>query len=126
IAHDNGIPLIVDNTFGMGGYIIRPISLGADIVGRSTRCGDICNHLPDICVVHSGTKWIGGHGTTIAGVVIDSGNIFFDRSVTRLTLTTMTGKFDWTRGKFLSFTSPSEGYHGLVSSETFGLIAFAV
>ncbi|KAG8220316.1 pyridoxal phosphate-dependent transferase [Butyriboletus roseoflavus] len=54
IAHDNGIPLIVDNTFGMGGYIIRPISLGADIV------------------VHSGTKWIGGHGTTIAGVVIDS------------------------------------------------------
>ncbi|KAH0835645.1 Cys/Met metabolism PLP-dependent enzyme-domain-containing protein [Lanmaoa asiatica] len=91
IAHDNGIPLIVDNTFGMGGYLIRPISLGADIV------------------LHSATKWIGGHGTTIAGVVIDS------------------GKFDWTRsGKFPSFTSPSEGYHGLVFSETFGSIAFAV
>ncbi|KAF8420001.1 Cys/Met metabolism PLP-dependent enzyme-domain-containing protein [Boletus edulis BED1] len=75
----------------MGGYLVRPISLGADIV------------------VHSATKWIGGHGTTIAGVVIDS------------------GKFDWTRsGKFPSFTSPSEGYHGLVFSETFGSIAFAV
>ncbi|KAF9221089.1 O-acetylhomoserine ami [Gyrodon lividus] len=91
VAHDNGIPLIVDNTFGMGGYLIRPISLGADIV------------------LHSATKWIGGHGTTIAGVVIDS------------------GKFDWTRsGKFPSFTSPSEGYHGLVFSDTFGATAFAV
>jgi len=91
VAHDNGIPLIVDNTFGMGGYLIRPISLGADIV------------------LHSATKWIGGHGTTIAGVVIDS------------------GKFDWARsGKFPSFTSPSEGYHGLIFSETFGSIAFAV
>ncbi|KAI6152949.1 Cys/Met metabolism PLP-dependent enzyme-domain-containing protein [Pisolithus thermaeus] len=91
VAHKYGIPLIVDNTFGMGGYLIRPISLGADIV------------------VHSATKWIGGHGTTIAGVVIDS------------------GKFDWTRsGKFPSFTEPSEGYHGLVFSETFGSSAFAV
>ncbi|KAN0078193.1 O-acetylhomoserine aminocarboxypropyltransferase [Tylopilus felleus] len=91
IAHDNGIPLIVDNTFGMGGYLLRPISLGADVV------------------VHSATKWIGGHGTTIAGVVVDS------------------GKFDWTRsGKFPSFTSPSEGYHGLIFSETFGSVAFAV
>ncbi|KAF8451918.1 Cys/Met metabolism PLP-dependent enzyme-domain-containing protein [Boletus edulis BED1] len=91
IAHDHGIPLIVDNTFGMGGYLVRPISLGADIV------------------VHSATKWIGGHGTTIAGVVIDS------------------GKFDWTRsGKFPSITSPSEYYHGLVFSETFGSITFAV
>ncbi|KIK19454.1 hypothetical protein PISMIDRAFT_30260 [Pisolithus microcarpus 441] len=91
VAHKHGIPLIVDNTFGMGGYLIRPISLGADIV------------------VHSATKWIGGHGTTIAGVVIDS------------------GKFDWTRsGKFPSFTEPSEGYHGLVFSETFGSSAFAV
>ncbi|KAG6373535.1 O-acetylhomoserine ami [Boletus reticuloceps] len=91
IAHDHGIPLIVDNTFGMVGYLVRPISLGADIV------------------VHSATKWIGGHGTTIAGVVIDS------------------GKFDWTRsGKFPSFTSPSESYHGLIFSETFGSIAFAV
>lgn len=90
IAHDHGIPLVVDNTFGMGGYLIRPISLGADIV------------------VHSATKWIGGHGTTIGGVVIDS------------------GKFDWTRGKFPSFTTPSEGYHGLIFSETFGSVAFAV
>ncbi|KAG8215773.1 Cys/Met metabolism PLP-dependent enzyme-domain-containing protein [Butyriboletus roseoflavus] len=91
VAHENGIPLIVDNTFGMGGYLIRPISMGADIV------------------LHSATKWIGGHGTTIAGVVIDS------------------GKFDWTRsGKFPSFTSPSEGYHGLKFSETFGSVAFAM
>ncbi|KIJ67219.1 hypothetical protein HYDPIDRAFT_25691 [Hydnomerulius pinastri MD-312] len=91
VAHENGIPLIVDNTFGMGGYLIRPISLGADIV------------------LHSATKWIGGHGTTIAGVVIDSGN------------------FDWARsGKFPSFTSPSEGYHGLIFSDTFGATAFAV
>jgi O-acetylhomoserine/O-acetylserine sulfhydrylase len=91
VAHDHGIPLIVDNTFGMGGYLVRPIDLGADIV------------------VHSATKWIGGHGTTIAGVVIDS------------------GKFDWTRsGKFPSFTSPSEGYHGMVFSETFGAVAFAI
>ncbi|KAG1824707.1 Cys/Met metabolism PLP-dependent enzyme-domain-containing protein [Suillus subaureus] len=91
VAHDHGIPLIVDNTFGMGGYLIKPIDLGADIV------------------LHSATKWIGGHGTTIAGVVIDS------------------GKFDWTRsGKFPSFTSPSEGYHGMVFSETFGAVAFAI
>ncbi|KAG0704105.1 Cys/Met metabolism PLP-dependent enzyme-domain-containing protein [Suillus ampliporus] len=91
VAHDHGIPLIVDNTFGMGGYLIRPIELGADIV------------------VHSATKWIGGHGTTIAGVVIDS------------------GKFNWARsGKFPSFTSPSEGYHGMIFSDTFGALAFAI
>lgn len=91
VAHDHGIPLIVDNTFGMGGYLIRPIDLGADIV------------------LHSATKWIGGHGTTIAGVVIDS------------------GKFNWARsGKFPSFTSPSEGYHGMVFSDTFGAVAFAI
>ncbi|KAI0259175.1 O-acetylhomoserine ami [Gloeopeniophorella convolvens] len=90
VAHAHNVPLIVDNTFGMGGYLIRPIDHGADIV------------------VHSATKWIGGHGTTIAGVVIDS------------------GKFDWTSGRFPSFTSPSEGYHGLKFSETFGNVAFAV
>jgi len=91
VAHDHGIPLIVDNTFGMGGYLTRPIEHGADIV------------------VHSATKWIGGHGTTIAGVIIDS------------------GKFDWTKsGKFPGFTEPSEGYHGLKFSETFGAVAFAV
>jgi O-acetylhomoserine/O-acetylserine sulfhydrylase len=83
--------LIVDNTFGGGGYIIRPIEHGADVV------------------VHSATKWIGGHGTTIAGVIIDS------------------GKFDWTAsGKFPGFTEPSEGYHGLKFSETFGPIAYAI
>jgi len=91
VAHDNGIPLIVDNTFGLGGYLVRPIDHGADIV------------------VHSATKWIGGHGNTIAGVIVDS------------------GKFDWTRsGKFPSFTEPSPGYHGLKFSETFGPIAFII
>ncbi|RXW20846.1 hypothetical protein EST38_g5025 [Candolleomyces aberdarensis] len=91
VAHDHGIPLIVDNTFGAGGYIIQPIKYGADIV------------------VHSATKWIGGHGTTIAGVIIDS------------------GKFDWTKsGRFPGFTEPAEGYHGLKFSETFGPAAFAV
>ncbi|KAH7102476.1 O-acetylhomoserine ami [Auriculariales sp. MPI-PUGE-AT-0066] len=91
VAHRHGIPLIVDNTFGAGGYLIRPIEHGADIV------------------VQSCTKWVGGHGTTIAGVVIDS------------------GKFDWARsGKFPGFTEPSEGYHGLKFSETFGGVAFAV
>ncbi|KAI0804578.1 O-acetylhomoserine ami [Irpex lacteus] len=91
IAHENGIPVIVDNTFGMGGYLFRPIDHGADIV------------------VHSATKWIGGHGTTIAGVIVDA------------------GKFDWTRsGKFPSFTEPSDGYHGMKFSETFGPLAFIV
>ncbi|KZP07017.1 O-acetylhomoserine ami [Athelia psychrophila] len=91
VAHAHGIPLIVDNTFGMGGYIIRPIEHGADIV------------------LHSATKWIGGHGTTIGGVIIDS------------------GKFDWAAsGRFPGFTEPSEGYHGLKFSETFGPVAFAV
>ncbi|KAG8791901.1 Homocysteine synthase, partial [Serendipita sp. 399] len=91
VAHANNIPLIVDNTFGAGGYIVRPIDLGADIV------------------VHSATKWIGGHGTTIGGVVIDS------------------GKFDWAKsGKFPQFTEPSEGYHGLKFWDTFGPISFAI
>ncbi|KAK0429736.1 Cys/Met metabolism PLP-dependent enzyme-domain-containing protein [Armillaria borealis] len=91
VAHDHGIPLVVDNTFGMGGYLVRPIDFGADIV------------------VHSATKWIGGHGTTIGGVVIDA------------------GKFDWKKsGKFPGFTSPSEGYHGLVFWDTFGPVSFAV
>jgi len=91
VAHDHGIPLIVDNTFGMGGYLVQPIKHGADII------------------VHSATKWIGGHGTTIGGVIVDA------------------GKFDWTRsGKFPGFTEPSEGYHGMKYSETFGAIAFAI
>ncbi|KAL1746840.1 Cys/Met metabolism PLP-dependent enzyme-domain-containing protein [Schizophyllum fasciatum] len=91
VAHDHGIPLIIDNTFGIGGYLVRPIDHGADIV------------------VHSATKWIGGHGTTIGGVIVDS------------------GKFDWRKsGKFPGFTEPSEGYHGLIFSDTFGAAAFAV
>ncbi|KAI8884626.1 O-acetylhomoserine ami [Backusella circina FSU 941] len=88
VAHEAGIPLVVDNTFGAGGYIVRPIEHGADIV------------------VHSATKWIGGHGTTIGGVVIDA------------------GKFDWNNGKFPDFTEPSPGYHGLKFWETFGKLAF--
>lgn len=84
IAHENGIPLIVDNTFGTGGYLARPIEHGADIV------------------VESATKWIGGHGTSIGGVIVDS------------------GKFDWGNGKFPLFTEPSPGYHGLNFQEVFG------
>ncbi|RAK80455.1 O-acetylhomoserine aminocarboxypropyltransferase/cysteine synthase family protein [Aspergillus fijiensis CBS 313.89] len=92
VAHDKGVPLVVDNTFGAGGYYCRPIEHGADIV------------------VHSATKWIGGHGTTIAGVVVDS------------------GKFDWGKhaARFPQFVEPSEGYHGLKFWETFGNIAFAI
>jgi len=84
IAHENGIPLIVDNTFGAGGYLVRPIEHGADIL------------------VESATKWIGGHGTSIGGVIVDS------------------GKFDWGNGKFPLFSQPSPGYHGLNFWETFG------
>ena len=84
VAHDHGIPLIVDNTFGAGGYLCRPIEHGADIV------------------VHSATKWIGGHGTSIGGVIVDS------------------GKFNWANGKFPIFTEPSPGYHGLNFWEVFG------
>lgn len=92
VAHDAGIPLVVDNTFGAGGYFVRPIDHGADIV------------------VHSATKWIGGHGTTIAGIIVDS------------------GKFDWGKNaaRFPQFNEPSEGYHGLKFWDTFGSIAFAI
>ena len=84
VAHSNGIPLIVDNTFGCGGYLCRPIDYGADVI------------------VHSTTKWIGGHGTSIGGAIIDA------------------GKFDWGNGKFPMFTEPSEGYHGMKFWEVFG------
>ena len=85
-AHDAGIPLIVDNTFAAGGYLCRPIDHGADVV------------------VESATKWIGGHGTSIGGVIVDS------------------GRFDWARsGKFPFFTEPSPGYHGLVFNSVFGV-----
>ena len=84
LAHKHNIPLIVDNTFGAGGFIVRPIEHGADIV------------------VESATKWIGGHGTSIGGVIIDS------------------GKFNWGNGKFPLFTTPSPSYHGLNFWEVFG------
>ncbi|TCP23506.1 O-acetylhomoserine sulfhydrylase [Scopulibacillus darangshiensis] len=76
VAHESGIPLIVDNTFATP-YVARPIEWGADIV------------------VHSATKWIGGHGNSIGGLIIDS------------------GKFDWNSEKFPGFTEPDETYHGL-------------
>ncbi len=95
-AHEVGVPLVVDSTFGAGGYFVRPIDHGVDIV------------------THSATKWIGGHGTSIGGVIVDSGN------------------FDWRNGKFPLFTEPNEAYHGLVFSDVFnpesdfGNIAFAI
>lgn len=84
LAHDHGLPLIVDNTFGCAGYLIRPIDHGADIV------------------VESATKWIGGHGTSIGGVIVDA------------------GRFDWFGERFRSFHTPSPGYHGLNFAEVFG------
>ncbi len=96
IAHDHGIPLVVDNTFGAAGFVARPIDFGADIV------------------VASATKWIGGHGTAIGGVIVDA------------------GKFDWGNGKHPLFTEPAPGYHGLNFWEVFGAggpfgnIAFAI
>ncbi len=87
IAHDAGVPLVVDNTFASP-YLCRPIEHGADII------------------VHSATKFIGGHGTSIGGVIIDS------------------GKFDWNNGKFPMLTEPSPGYHGMVFAETFGEMAY--
>jgi O-acetylhomoserine/O-acetylserine sulfhydrylase len=94
VAHDAGVPLMVDNTFGAGGFYCRPIDHGADIV------------------VHSATKWIGGHGTTVGGIVVDS------------------GKFDWgtpeARKRFPQMTEPSDGYHGLKFWDTFGPITFII
>ncbi|KAF1918209.1 Cys/Met metabolism PLP-dependent enzyme-domain-containing protein [Ampelomyces quisqualis] len=92
VAHEAGVPVIVDNTFGAGGYFVRPIDHGVDIV------------------VHSATKWIGGHGTTIGGVIVDS------------------GKFDWGKHakRFPQMNDPSEGYHGLKFYDTFGAITYIV
>jgi O-acetylhomoserine/O-acetylserine sulfhydrylase len=96
LASSHGIPLIVDNTFGACGYLCRPIEHGANII------------------VESATKWIGGHGTSIGGVIVDGGN------------------FNWNKGNFPVFTEPSEGYHGLVFGDLFsqaspqGNIAFIV
>jgi O-acetylhomoserine/O-acetylserine sulfhydrylase len=84
LAREYDLPLIVDNTFGAAGYLFRPLEHGAHIV------------------VESATKWIGGHGTAIGGVVVDGGN------------------YNWGNGKFPQFTEPSEGYHGLKFWEVFG------
>lgn len=84
LAEEYDLPLIVDNTFGAGGYLFRPLEHGANVV------------------VESATKWIGGHGTTIGGVIIDGGN------------------YNWGNGKFPQFTEPSEGYHGLKFWDVFG------
>lgn len=84
LSQEFDLPLIVDNTFGAGGYLFRPLEHGAHIV------------------VASATKWIGGHGTSIGGVIIDGGN------------------YNWGNGKFPQFTEPSEGYHGLKFWDVFG------
>lgn len=84
LAKEYDLPLIVDNTFGAGGYLFRPIEWGANVV------------------VESATKWIGGHGTVIGGVIVDAGN------------------YNWANGKFPQFTEPSEGYHGLKFWDVFG------
>ena len=98
LAKKYDLPLIVDNTFGAGGYLFKPLEHGANVV------------------VESATKWIGGHGTTIGGVIVDGGN------------------YNWGNGKFPQFTEPSEGYHGLIFADIFGVnnplglpnIAFAI
>lgn len=90
LAKKYEIPLIVDNTFGCGGYLCQPIKYGANIV------------------VESATKWIGGHGNSMGGIIIDGGN------------------FNWGNGKFPKYSEPSEGYHGLVFWEKFGKSAFAM
>jgi O-acetylhomoserine/O-acetylserine sulfhydrylase len=85
VAQRHNLPLIVDNTFGAAGYLFRPLEHGAHVV------------------VESATKWIGGHGTTIGGVIVDGGN------------------YNWGNGKYPQFTEPAEGYHGLVFADVFGV-----
>ncbi|MGG4394900.1 homocysteine synthase [Paenibacillus thiaminolyticus] len=89
VAHEHGLPLIVDNTFPSP-FLLRPIEHGADIV------------------VHSATKFIGGHGTSIAGVIVDG------------------GKFDWTGGKFPGLTEPDPSYNGIVYTEAVGPLAYII
>jgi len=84
VAKKHDLPLIVDNTFGAAGYLFRPLEHGANVV------------------VESATKWIGGHGTSIGGIIVDGGN------------------YNWGNGKFPQFTEPSEGYHGLKFWDIFG------
>lgn len=90
VAHEAGVPLVIDNTFGAGGYLCNPFDFGADII------------------VDSATKWINGHGTSMGGVIVDSGN------------------FPWDNGKYPQIDGPSEGYHGLNFYEAFGKAAFIV
>lgn len=85
LAKKHDLPLVVDNTFAAAGYLFRPLEHGANVV------------------VESATKWIGGHGTSIGGVIVDGGN------------------YNWGNGKFPQFTEPSEGYHGLVFADVFGI-----
>ena len=89
IAHDHGVPLVVDNTLPTP-YLLRPLDHGADIS------------------IHSATKFIGGHGTSIGGVLVDS------------------GKFDWTSGKFPDFTEPDPTYHGVVYTKSFAELAYVI
>jgi O-acetylhomoserine (thiol)-lyase len=84
LAKKHDLPLVVDNTFGAGGFLFQPLKHGANVV------------------VESATKWIGGHGTSIGGVIVDGGN------------------YNWGNGKFTQFAEPSEGYHGLKFWEVFG------
>jgi len=96
VAHERGVAVVVDNTSAMGGYLYRPFEHGADVI------------------IHSATKWIGGHGNSIGGVIVDGGT------------------FDWGNGRYPGFSEPSKSYHGLVFSEVFGKegpfgnIAFAI
>lgn len=98
LAKEYDLPLVVDNTFGAAGFLFKPLEHGANVVTASA------------------TKWIGGHGTSIGGVIVDGGN------------------YNWGNGKFKEFSEPSEGYHGLVFSDVFGIdnplglpnIAFAI
>ncbi len=96
LAHERGVAVVVDNTSAMAGYLYRPFEHGADVV------------------IHSATKWIGGHGTSIGGLIVDGGT------------------FDWGNGRYPGFSEPSESYHGLVFSDVFGKggpfgnIAFAI
>jgi O-acetylhomoserine (thiol)-lyase len=85
LATKYNLPVIVDNTFGAGGFLFRPLEHGAHVV------------------VESATKWIGGHGTSIGGVIVDGGT------------------YNWGNGKYPQFTEPSEGYHGLVFADVFGV-----
>ncbi|MEP0368713.1 MAG: O-acetylhomoserine aminocarboxypropyltransferase/cysteine synthase [Cyclobacteriaceae bacterium] len=84
LARKHDLPLFVDNTFGAGGYLFQPLKHGANVVTASA------------------TKWIGGHGTSVGGIIVDGGN------------------YNWGNGKFPQFSEPSEGYHGLVFWDVFG------